>query len=96
MPAGAELASGSRVVSGLLLSELVACPNGMQDHDLLDFESALAAFEVDYPRAAKAVELRYYAGFSPEEAADALGVSEPTVRRDLVFARAWLHDRLAH
>lgn len=42
------------------------------------------------PRAARVVECRYFAGFTEEETADALGVSTRTVRRDWVSARAWI------
>jgi len=40
------------------------------------------------------VELRYLGGLTLEEAAEALGVSVPTVKRDWTLARAWLFDRL--
>lgn len=49
--------------------------------------------EID-PRAERVVELRYYAGLSVEEAADALGVSPKTVKRDWQFARVWLEQQL--
>lgn len=49
--------------------------------------------EVD-PRAARVLELRYFAGTTPEEAAKVLGVSLRSVERDWQFARAWLHDAL--
>ena len=40
------------------------------------------------------VELRYFAGLSIEEAAEAMDVSPATVKRDWSFARAWLKERL--
>lgn len=49
--------------------------------------------EID-PRAERVVELRYYAGLNVEEAADALGVSPKTVKRDWQFARVWLEQQL--
>ncbi|SRR5579872_3606904 len=42
----------------------------------------------------RVVELRFYAGLSIEETALALGISEATVSRDWVTARAWLYRRL--
>ena len=45
--------------------------------------------------AAKVVELRFFLGLSNEEAAQCLGVSERTVKRQWAFARAWLYDQLA-
>jgi RNA polymerase sigma factor (TIGR02999 family) len=58
-----------------------------------DFErldQALAALEARVPAKAKVVELRYFVGLSIEETAHVLMVSPATVKRDWVFARAWL------
>jgi len=57
-------------------------------HDALD---KLARID---PRAARAVELSYFAGMTHEEIAAASDVSIPTVERDLRFARAWLKRHL--
>ena len=46
-------------------------------------------------RAARTVELRYFAGLSLEQVADTLGLARRTVDRDWRFARAFLHDQLA-
>ncbi len=62
--------------------------------DLLAVDEALAALEAEDPRLAKVVELRYFAGCSMEESADLLGVSVATVKRDWVYARAWLYAYL--
>ena len=62
--------------------------------DVLAVDEALRALEAIDPRASRVVELRFFAGLLEEEAALALGVSVPTVRRDWTFARAWLYDRL--
>ena len=43
-----------------------------------------------HPRAARVVELLFFAGLTVEEAAGALGVSDRTVKRDWRFGRAWL------
>lgn len=61
---------------------------------LLALDAALTRLERDHPRAAKAVELRYFGGLTLEEAAGVLGVSPPTVLRDLRFAQAWLAREL--
>ena len=42
----------------------------------------------------KAVELRYFAGLSMEETAQALDVSHRTVRRDLRMAETWLYHEM--
>ena len=57
---------------------------------LLSLDEALTRFGDLHPRHAKAIELRYFAGFTLEEAAQVLGTSAPTVMRDLRFAQAWL------
>ena len=61
---------------------------------LLALDDALAKLERRHPRQAKAVELRYFAGLTLEEAASVLETSAPTVMRDLRFAEAWLAREL--
>lgn len=62
---------------------------------LMALDDALARLEQRHPRQAKAVELRYFAGLTLEEAASVLSTSAPTVLRDLRFAQAWLARELA-
>ena len=62
--------------------------------DLLLLDEALRDLQEVDPRAAQIVELRYFGGHTDKEAAEALGVSVPTVRRDWEFARSWLFDRM--
>jgi RNA polymerase sigma factor (sigma-70 family) len=61
---------------------------------LLGLDGALAKLERMYPRQAKAVELRYFAGLTLQETAHVLSTSAPTVMRDLRFAEAWLAREL--
>jgi RNA polymerase sigma factor (TIGR02999 family) len=63
--------------------------------DAVAMEAALARLERTDARAARVVELRYFAGLSLEQAAQALCVSRRTVDRDWEFARAFLHAELA-
>jgi len=58
--------------------------------DILALEEALSALEKENPRLGKVVELRYFAGFNIEETAQLLDVSPATVKRDWLYARAWL------
>ena len=44
----------------------------------------------DELRKAELVKLRYFVGLTIEEAAQALGISAPTAKRDWTYARAWL------
>jgi RNA polymerase sigma factor (TIGR02999 family) len=61
---------------------------------LIALDAALAELEKVHPRQAKAVELRYFAGATLEEAAQVLGSSAPTVLRDVRFALAWLAKQM--
>ncbi len=46
------------------------------------------------PRARQIVNLRYFAGFSVHETAEALSLSVSTIEAEWRFVRAWLRDRL--
>ena len=65
-----------------------------QELDLVHLQDALLELEELDPRAAKAVELRFFAGLTGEEIAQHLQTSRNTVVRDLAMARAWLKRRL--
>jgi RNA polymerase sigma factor (TIGR02999 family) len=58
--------------------------------DLLALDEALTEFEQKFPDKAKLVKLRYFAGLTVPEAAQALGVSVRTAERDWTYAKAWL------
>ena len=60
------------------------------DDELLAVNDALDRFAAVDAKKAELVKLRYFAGLTLEEAASALGISEPTVKRWWTFARAWL------
>lgn len=64
------------------------------DVDLLALDLALERLAESDPRAVTIVELRYFAGFSVDEVAEALGLSRATVKRDWALARAWLTREL--
>jgi RNA polymerase sigma factor (TIGR02999 family) len=64
------------------------------DTTLLRIDDALAKLALEDPPSAELVKLRFYAGLTNEQAAEALGVSERSVKRYWAFARAWLYDEL--
>ncbi|MBL8229109.1 MAG: sigma-70 family RNA polymerase sigma factor [Bryobacterales bacterium] len=64
--------------------------------ELTALDDALRSLEKFDPRKGQLVELRLFAGFSNEEAAEILGVSLRTVVRDWQFAKAWLARELGH
>ena len=65
------------------------------DLDIVALNDALADLAVLDPPRARMIELRFFAGLTTEETAEALGVSTATVSRGWRLARAWLHARLA-
>jgi RNA polymerase sigma-70 factor, ECF subfamily len=58
-------------------------------------DEALERLEQIDAEQARIVELRFFAGLSIEETADAIGLSPATVKRRWALARAWLHRELA-
>jgi RNA polymerase sigma factor (TIGR02999 family) len=62
--------------------------------DLLLVNEALDAFARHDPRRSELVKLKYFAGLTLEEAADVLGVSHRTAKRDWAYARAWLFNEV--
>ena len=58
-------------------------------------DEALNRLEAIDPAQARLVELRYFAGLSIEEVADALAISPATVKRRWALARAWLFRELS-
>ncbi len=62
--------------------------------DMEALDAALSRLEKLDQRQGQVVELRFFGGLSLEEAAEVLGISVATVKRDWVFARAWLQREL--
>jgi RNA polymerase sigma factor (TIGR02999 family) len=67
-----------------------------QDNDdtVLAIHEALEKLAAQSPQKAEVVKLRYFAGMEHAEIAQALGVSEPTVRRHWAYARSWLYAEI--
>jgi RNA polymerase sigma factor (TIGR02999 family) len=63
-------------------------------NDLLALDESLDRLEVHDPLAAKVVKLRYFAGLSMPETAEALGIPPRTAERNWTYARTWLHRDL--
>jgi RNA polymerase sigma factor (TIGR02999 family) len=61
---------------------------------LLEIEEAVSVLERVDPRLARVVDLRFFAGYSEAEIAEALGVTERTVQRDWQKAKALLKRAL--
>lgn len=65
------------------------------DDELIDLDDALNELAATDPQAAELVKLRVFAGMTVEEVAQVQDVSARTVKRNWVYARAWLGRRLA-
>ena len=61
-----------------------------KDGEMLALNDALDRLAGHDARKAELVKLRYFVGFTIEEAAEVLAISVPTAKRDWSYARAWL------
>jgi len=73
----------------------VSVPTETRGVDVLALDEALDELSSLDSRLSRVVELKFFAGLSISEAAQALDVSTATVERDWTLARAWLHQRLS-
>ena len=80
--------------TAITLAEPVLAP-GMDVVDLLALDEALVALKAVDRRLSDVVELRFFAGLTIDDAAEALDVSTATVERDWTVAKAWLYERLS-
>jgi RNA polymerase sigma factor (TIGR02999 family) len=72
-----------------------ACPVSAEpDEDLLALDEALERFSRVAPKKADLVKLRFFAGMTIPEAAEALGISHATAERYWAYARVWLYTEL--
>ena len=66
------------------------------DVDVVALDEALDRLAAVDPQQSRVVELRFFAGLSVEETADALGISPATVKRDWATAKLWLYNELSN
>ena len=89
---GREKRGGGAVRVALDEIDLAAPP---PSHDLLAIHEALSRLEAEDLQASQLVKLRYFAGLSLTEAAEAMGISRTTAYEQWAYARAWLRCALA-
>lgn len=82
-------------VAMLTLSHADREAGGDVEIDVLALHQALERLAQHDDRAARGLEMAYFGGMEHKDIACVLGVSVPTVERDLRFARAWLGRELA-
>ena len=69
-------------------------PSRNDDEGLLALDEAMNRLAVVDERKARVVELRFFAGMTNQEIAEAAGISVDTVKRDWTFAKLWLAREL--
>ena len=62
--------------------------------DVVALDEALERLAAVDPQQSRVVELRFFAGLSVKETAEALGISPATVKRDWATAKLWLYNEL--
>jgi len=65
-----------------------------QSKAIVDLHEAIERLGALDSRKAQVVELKYFGGLNHDEIAEVMKISTVTVRRDWVFAKAWLYDEL--
>ena len=84
---------GAARISLSRAGEQAAAPE--PDVDLVALDDALTRLAAMDERKSRLVEMRFFAGMSVEEVAEALGVGTATVKRDWAMARAWLYREIS-
>lgn len=86
---GGDLARVSASATGFDVAGPVA-----DDRELLLVDEALEALALHDARKAELVKQKYFVGLTLEEAADVMGISHRTARRDWAYARTWLYNEM--
>lgn len=69
-------------------------PFWVSDQRLVELDEALQRLSALNPRLTQVIECRFFGGYSDEETARVLGITDRTVRRDWIKAKAWLYQAL--
>lgn len=89
-----ESGGGNRVFIDLAMQPADDSGRSSSTLDLVELDDALGCLEAADPRAARVVELRFFAGMTVEETAGAMGLSRTSVEVSWRAARAWLLAQL--
>jgi RNA polymerase sigma factor (TIGR02999 family) len=87
---GREKRGAGIAVTSLSDNALAAQP----EVDVVALDEALERLAAVDPQQSRVVELRFFAGLSVEETAEALSISPATVKRDWSTAKLWLYHEL--
>ncbi|MGI9516564.1 MAG: sigma-70 family RNA polymerase sigma factor [Pirellulaceae bacterium] len=88
---GSKRAGGDRKKIELSIAEPEATGKSL---DMVALDEALNQLEQHDSRSCKVVKLRFFAGLTVPEAAEAVGVSVSTAENDWAYARSWLQRKL--
>ncbi len=75
--------------------DVAVADSDVPSDELLALDEALSDLEKHEPQAANLVKMRYFAGLSHQQAAEALGVSRRVADRLWTLARAWLYRHVS-
>ena len=89
-----EKRGGGAAHDEFIESEFRVSGSVMGPEELIALNDALERLAERDNRMVKIVELRFFAGFDVAETAAALGLSEPTIKRNWSVAKAWLAREL--
>lgn len=64
------------------------------EEKILLINEALERLQLESPQKAQVVVLKFFGGYTNEEAARALGVAERTIERHWAYAKAWLFESI--
>lgn len=75
-------------------TDSIAAPDGREAEQVLELNELMEKLAVEDARAASVCEMRFFVGMELTEIAESMAISLATVKRDLTFAKAWLHSHL--
>ena len=75
-------------------AEMDQLPGSKKSDEVLNIDQMLQRLESNNPDVAKLVEFKYFAGFTLDEAASAMGISTRTAHRYWAYAKAWLRTAI--
>lgn len=90
---GGDVQKVSLEAMQLAVDDMIVMTEARAD-TIVALEEALARLAKENEREAQIVECRFFGGMTVKETAEALGISERTVKRDWAMAQAWLHREI--
>jgi len=78
------------------LDEALMVGSESADELVLELEDALSNLSVQYPEAARIVEMRFFGGLTHDECACVMGFSRRTATRHWSFAQTWLYREIGN